>query len=156
MKEKFKKWLSKNAYMLIGYFFIWIVPLILLIILAAESKSQVVAFKLWGSLVGIVIVVVYFIKLRAFIRKKCERELTEQNRVPVWLRAIQGVITILSFVAIILIFTCFEEMAKEITTFLIATCVSVGIGYLWLCVDSYHRKPQYINRVSKRDCDNEE
>lgn len=156
MKEKFKKWLSKNAYMLIGYFFIWIVPLILLIILAAESKSQVVAFKLWGSLVGIVIVVVYFIKLRAFIRKKCERELTEQNRVPVWLRAIQGVITILSFVAIVLIFTCFEEMAKEITTFLIATCVSVGIGYLWLCVDSYHRKPQYINRVSKRDCDNEE
>ena len=155
MKEKFKKWLSKNAYMLVGYFFIWIVPLILLVILAAESKSSVVAFKLWGSLVGVVIVIVYFVKLRAFIRKKCERELTEQNRVPVWLRLIQGVITVISFVAIILIFTCFGEMAKEIITFLIATCVSVGIGYVWLCIDSYHRKPQYLNRVSERDCDKE-
>lgn len=154
-KEKLKKWLSANSYLMVGYFFIWIVPVILLIILAAESKDNVVAFKLWGSLVGIVIVVVYFIKLRAFIRRKCERELTEQNRVPVWLRAIQGVVTILSFVAIILIFSCFETMAKEITTFLIATCVSVGFGYLWLCIDSYHRKPQYINRVSKRDCDEE-
>lgn len=156
MKEKFKKWLSKNAYLIVGYFFIWFVPLILLIILAAESKSQVVAFKLWGTLVGVAIVVIYFVKLRSFIRSKCERELTEQNRVPVWLRAIQGFITILSFVAIILVFSCFEEMAKEITTFLIATCISVGVGYIWLCIDSVHRKPQYLNRVSQRDCDKED
>lgn len=154
-KEKIKKWLSTNAYMPMGYVFIWVLPLILLVILAAESKTNVIAFKLWGSIVGVVIVVVYFVKLRAFIRSKCERELHEQNRVPVWLRAIQGVITILSFVAIILVFSCFDEMAKEITTFLIATCISVGVGYIWLCVDSYHRKPQYINRVSKRDCDND-
>lgn len=153
--EKFKKWFSKNAYMVFGYFFIWLVPLILLVILASESKSTVIAWKLWGTIVGVVIIIIYFVKLRAFIRKKCERELTEQNRVPVWLRAIQGLITIISFIAIILIFSCFEKMAKEITTFLISTCVSVGIGYIWLCIDSYHRKPQYINRVSVRDCDKE-
>lgn len=155
MKKGFKKWLSKNIYMVVGYFFIWIVPLILLVILASESKSATTGFKLWGSVVGVVIVVVYFVRLRAFIRKKCERELTEQNRVPVWLRLIQGVITVISFVAIILVFTCFGTMAKEITTFFVATAISVGVGYIFLCIDSYKRKPQYINRVSQRDCDNE-
>lgn len=148
-----KKWLKDNIYLVIGYFFIWVVPLILLVILACESKSTNIAFKLWGSVIGVTIIVVYFVKLRAFIRKKCERELIEQNRVPVWLRIIQGVVTTISFVAIILVFSCFEKMSKEIMTYFICVCVAVAIGYIFLCLDSYHRKPQYINRVSKRDCD---
>lgn len=148
-----KKWLKDNIYLVIGYFFIWVVPLILLVILACESKSTNIAFKLWGSVIGVTIIVVYFVKLRAFIRKKCERELIEQNRVPVWLRIIQGVVTTISFVAIILVFSCFEKMSKEIMTYFICVSVAVAIGYIFLCLDSYHRKPQYINRVSKRDCD---
>lgn len=148
-----KKWLKENIYLGIGYFFIWLVPLILLVVLATESKSTVIAWKLWGSVVGVVIIIVYFLKLRAFIRKKCERELTEQNRIPIPLRLIQGLITIISFVALILMFSCFEKMMNEINTFFIWTCVSVALGYVFLCVDSYKRKPQYINRVSTRDCD---
>lgn len=153
MKENFKKWLKGNAYLIVGYFFIWVVPLILLVILACESKENTIAFKLWGSVLGVIIIVVYFLKLRSFVRKKCERELNEQNRIPLWLRAIQGLITIISFVAIILVFDCAKQMFSEIMTFFISTCVSVAIGYIWLCVDSYKRKPQYINRVSQRDCD---
>ena len=148
-----KKWLTDNLYLIIGYFFIWVVPLILLVILATESKSTNIAFKLWGSVIGVIIIVVYFLKLRAFVRKKCERELIEQNRVPVWLRLIQLGVTTLSFVAIILVFSCFEKMAKEIINFFICTSVSVAMGYIFLIVDSYKRKPQYINRVDKRDCD---
>lgn len=152
-KKKLGTWIKDNMFVIFGNFFIWVVPLILLVILAFESRTNQVSFKLWGSVVGVILVVVYFLKLRSYVRKKCERELTEQNRIPVYLRLVQLLVAIISFGAIILVASAMKEMYQEIITFLWVSLIAVCIGYVFLTIDSYRRKPQYLNRVSERDCD---
>lgn len=153
MLNNFGAWIKKNIFLIFGNFFIWICPLILLVIMACESRSTTISFRLWGSVVGLIMIIVYFVKLRSYVRKKCERELNEQNRVPVYLRFIQMLVAIISFGAIILVASVMREMYNEITIFLFSSLILVCIGYVFLMIDSYHRKPQYINRVSERDCD---
>ena len=157
MKKRFTKWLNQNIYLMVGYFFIWIAPLILLVIMGITKKEvDKWTFALWGGIVGIIIIVVYFVKLRAFIRKKCERELTEQNRIPVYLRIIQMFVSLIGFVSALFIITVIGDSLDQLFIFLGITIAFIVIGYIFLIIDSYHRKPAYINRVKVRDSDIED
>lgn len=153
MKKRFIKWLTQNIYLMVGYFFIWFAPLILLIIMGITENEMRYSFELWGGIVGVIILIVYFVKLRAFIRKKCERELTEQNRIPIYLRFIQMFVSLIGFVSALLIIKVISNSLDELYIFLGTTIAFIVLGYIFLMIDSYHRKPAYINRVKVRDSD---
>ena len=153
MKKRFIKWLTQNIYLMVGYFFILFAPLILLIIMGITEKEMRYSFELWGGIVGIIILIVYFVKLRAFIRKKSERELTEQNRIPIYLRFIQMFVSLIGFVSALLIIKVISNSLDELYIFLGTTIAFIVLGYIFLMIDSYHRKPAYINRVKVRDSD---
>jgi len=156
MKKRFTKWLNQNIYLMVGYFFIWIAPLILLVIMGINENEMRYSFELWGGIVGIIIVIIYFVKLRAFIRKKCERELTEQNRIPIYLRIIQMFVSLIGFVSALLVIKVVSDSLDQLFIFLGTTIAFIVIGYIFLIIDSYHRKPAYINRVKVRDSDIED
>lgn len=147
MKQRFKEWLSDKKFQVIAFFFIWIVPLIMLVALACESKSKNTSFKLWGTVVGIVIVIIYFAKFKSWLGKKVEFEKHEQLRVPVSLRLVQLLVCGLSFTCLILILTTMKEMFDEVITFSVCCAISCLVGYLFLIIDSYKRKPKRIARV---------
>ena len=156
MKKRFTKWLNKNIYLMVGYFFIWLAPLILLVIMGINENEMRYSFELWGGIVGIIIVIIYFLKLRAFIRKKVERELTEQNRVPVYLRFIQMFVSLIGFVSALLVIKVVSDSLDQLYIFLGTTIAFIVIGYIFLIIDSYRRKPAYLNRVKVRDSDIED
>lgn len=156
MKKRFTKWLNQNIYLMVGYFFIWFAPLILLVIMGITENEMRYSFELWGGIVGVVILIVYFVKLRAFIRKKVERELTEQNRVPIYLRLIQMFVSLIGFVSALFIIKVVSGSLDELYIFLGTTIAFIIVGYIFLMIDSYHRKPAYINRVKVRDSDIED
>ena len=156
MKKRFTKWLNQNIYLMVGYFFIWIAPLILLVIMGINENEMRYSFELWGGIVGIIIVIIYFVKLRAFIRKKCERELTEQNRIPIYLRIIQMFVSLIGFVSALLVIKVVSDSLDQLFIFLGTTIAFIVLGYIFLMIDSYHRKPAYINRVKVRDSDIED
>jgi len=156
MKKRFTKWINQNIYLMVGYFFIWLAPLILLVIMGINENEMRYSFELWGGIVGIIIVIIYFLKLRAFIRKKVERELTEQNRVPVYLRFIQMFVSLIGFVSALLVIKVVSDSLEQLYIFLGTTIAFIVIGYIFLIIDSYRRKPAYINRVKVRDSDIED
>lgn len=141
---------------MVGYFFIWFAPLILLVIMGINENKMRYSFELWGGIVGIIIVIIYFLKLRAFIRKKVERELTEQNRVPVYLRFIQMFVSLIGFVSALLVIKVVSDSLDQLYIFLGTTIAFIVIGYIFLIIDSYRRKPAYLNRVKVRDSDIED
>ena len=156
MKKRFTKWINQNIYLMVGYLFIWLAPLILLVIMGITKENDKWTFALWGGIVGIIIVVVYFVKLRAFIRKKCERELTEQNRIPIYLRIIQMFVSLIGFVSALLVIKVVSDSLDQLYIFLGTTIAFIVIGYIFLIIDSYRRKPAYLNRVKVRDSDIED
>lgn len=149
---KFKDWFKKNKLLLFGYFFIWIMPLILLVVCATtHSSGKSIKFTLWGSVVCFVIIVIYYFRLRKYLAKRAERELHEQNRIPVWIRFFQMIIIVIAFLAIIFALDSIKEDIDKMLIYFISSMSSVIIGYLFLMADSHYRKPEYLNRVSRKD-----
>lgn len=150
--SKLKSWTVKNKWLLVGYFFIWIMPLILLIICATtHSSGKTIKFTLWGSVICVFIIIIYYFRLRIWLRKKAERELNEQNRIPTWIRFSQMLITIVAFMAIIFALDSIKEDLDKMLIYFISSMVSVIIGYVCLMIDSHNREPEYLNRVKRKD-----
>ena len=150
--SKLKSWTVKNKWLLVGYFFIWIMPLILLIICSTtHSSGKSIKFTLWGSVICFFIIIIYYFRLRIWLRKKAERELTEQNRIPTWIRFSQMLITIVAFMAIIFALDSIKEDLDKMLIYFISSMVSVIIGYVCLMIDSHNREPEYLNRVKRKD-----
>lgn len=152
--KTFKSWVSKNKFLLLGYFFIWIMPFILLLVCATtHSSGKSIKFTLWGSVVCFLIIIIYYFRLRKYLSKRAERELHEQNRIPIWIRFSQMIITIIAFMAIIFALESIKEDIDKMLIYFISSMVAVIIGYLFLMLDSHYRQPEYINRVSRKDSD---
>lgn len=132
MKESIKK----NAFWLIGEFFIFVVPVIMLIILACESKDSKVAVSLWGVVVAVVIVIIYYFMGRKVLNKKKEKDYDKKGYVPTWIRVLGLFVAMLPFVALLLVLYSTKTMLDEIIVYIICTMVSIGVGYIFLIVDS--------------------
>lgn len=150
--SKFKYWIIKNKWLLLGYFFIWIMPFILLIICAAtHSSGSSIKLTLWGSVVCFFLILIYYFRLRIWLHKRAERELHEQNRIPVWIRFSQMLVVLVAFLAIIFALESIKEDIDKMLIYFISSMLSVIIGYVFLMIDSHYREPEYINRVKKKD-----
>lgn len=146
MKEKIKALLTDSKYLLLSFVFCYIVPLILLVVLATESKSKTIAWSLWGAVVGFIMIIVYYVKLKTWLNNKKEFEKHEQLRVPVWLRVVQLCVSLLGFVIIYLVLNTMKEMFEEVMLFVLLSGISVAVGNILLIVDSKNRKPKRITR----------
>ena len=146
MNEKTKLFLKNNKYLLLSFFFTYIVPLVLLVALAGQSKSKSVGLKLWGSIVGFIIIIIYFAKFKKWVDNKKQFEKTEQLRVPVYLRIIQMCVSLLSFLVLYLIVSTTDKMLNEVLLFIVCCGVSVFIGHLLLIKDSKSRVPHKLTR----------
>lgn len=143
------KTIKKNALWLIAQFFIFIVPVILLIILACDSNGSGHEFKLWGVIALVVITIVYYFVGKKELNKKKEKDYDKKGYVPVWIRVLGLIVVMLPFVAFILLLQCFQDMTTEIMTFIGCTMGSVGIGYILLIVDSAKRQKELESEEEK-------
>ena len=144
--EKFKQFIKKNYLLVLAFFFMYIAPLVMLCILACEGKSASISMRLWGSVVGFVMIIVYLAMFKKWINDKKEFEKHEQLKVPVWLRLIQCFISMLGFLVVFLVLSTIKEMFDEIIVFAICSCVAVFVGHLFLIADSKKRESHKITR----------
>lgn len=138
MKDKIKK----NILWLIGEFFIFIVPVILLIILASESKDKETSLKLWGIVILIVITIIYYFLGKKQLNKKKEKDYDKKGYVPVWIRVLGLIVVMLPFVAIILLVQSASTMINEVYTYFGCTMGSIGVGYIFLIADSIKKEKE--------------
>lgn len=136
------KTIKKNLLWLIAQFFIFIVPIILLIVLAIDSNGSGHEMKLWGVIILVVITIVYYFIGRKELNKKKEKDYDKKGYVPVWVRVFGLIVVMLPFVAIILMLQCFQDMTTQILTYIGCTMGSVGLGYILLIVDSAKRQKE--------------
>lgn len=145
-KANVKKAFKENKYLLISFFFMYIAPLVMLMILACQGKSSTISLKLWGSVVGFVMIIVYIAKFKKWVNDRKQFEKHEQLKVPVWLRLIQLLVSMIGFAVAFLVLSTVREMFDEIIVFTICTCVSVFVAHLFLIVDSKNRQAHKITR----------
>ena len=145
--EKFKQFIKDNYLLVLSFFFMYIAPLIMLIILACEGKTTTMKLELWGAVLGAILIVVYLGRFKKWVHDKKEFEKHEQLKVPVWLRCLSLFVTMIGFAVIFLILSTIKDMLEEIIIFAIASCVSVVVANLFLITDSKKRTSHKITRT---------
>lgn len=145
-KKNVKKAFKENYLLLISFFFMYIAPLVMLMILACQGKSSSISLKLWGSVVGFIMIIIYIAKFKKWVNDKKNFEKHEQLKVPVWLRIIQLCVSMIGFTVAFLVLSTVKEMFEEILVFTICVCVSVFVAHLFLVTDSKKRKAHKIYR----------
>ena len=145
--EKFKSFIKNNYLLVLSFFFMYIAPLIMLVILACEGKTSQIKMELWGSVIGFILIIVYLAKFKKWVHDKKEFEKHEQLKVPVWIRLIQLFITMVGFAVAFLVLATVKEMFDEILVFAICSAISVFISHLFLIADSKKRVAHKITRT---------
>lgn len=144
--DKFKKFMKENYLLVLAFFFMYIAPLIMLMILACEGKSAGISMRLWGAVVGFVMIIIYIAKFKKWVNDRKQFEKSEQLKIPVWLRLVQLCISMLGFATIFLVLSTIKDMFNETIVFTICACVSVLIGHLFLIGDSKKRVAHRVTR----------
>lgn len=144
--EKFKKFIKQNYLLVLAFIFMYIAPLIMLMILACEGKSAVISLKLWGTVVGFLMIIIYIAKFKKWVNDRKQFEKQEQLKVPIWLRIVQLVVSMVGFIVAIIFISVVKDMFNEIMVFTICCTISVFIGHLFLIGDSKNRKAHKLTR----------
>ena len=146
MTDKILKFIKDNKYLILAFVFMYIAPLVMLMILACESKSADISIKLWGSVVGFIMIIVYMARIKKWVHDKKQEEKIEQLKVPVYLRLLQMFFTAIGFTCLFLILATIRDMFNEIIVFSVCSCVSVMLANLFLIEDSKKRVAHKIKR----------
>ena len=144
--DKFKKFIKENYLLVISFIFMYIAPLIMLMILACQGKSSSISMKLWGTVVGFLMIIIYIARFKKWVNDRKQFEKQEQLKIPVWLRIIQLCVSMLGFVVVLVFLSTVKDMFNEILVFTICSMISVFIGHLFLIGDSKKRKAHKIYR----------
>ena len=56
--EKFKQFIKNNYLLVLSFFFMYVAQLVMLCILACEGKSASISMKLWGCVIGFVMIII--------------------------------------------------------------------------------------------------
>lgn len=143
-----KNWLKKNIYFIAGQFFIWVVPLVLLVILACESKSIKTSISLWVAIALIIYLFLFFAVFKTRIGKAKERQLITDKYVHKWVYLVNWLTCMLPIVVIFLLLEKVKETINnsthEIEIFLGILVVCISIGYICLVQDSKNKQNKEI------------
>ena len=143
---KIKQFIKDNKYLILAFFFQYIAPLILLVILAGQSKSAGVALKLWGAIVGVILLIIYIARGKKWISEKKTQEKIDTLKVPVYIRVIQLCVSLVGILVIFLIVSTANKMFNELLLFIGVSGFSILVGHLFLIVDSKNRIAHKITR----------
>ena len=144
--EKFKAFIKANYLLVLSFFFMYIVPLIFLMILACQGKTTQIAMKLWGTVVGVALIIAYIVRFKKWVHDRKQFEKSEQLKIPVWLRIMSLVISMLGFGVSILFLSTVKDMFSEIVVFVSCSMASVFIAHLFLIGDSKKRVAHKVTR----------
>lgn len=144
--DKFKTFMKENYLLVLSFFFMYIAPLIMLCILACEGKSAGISMRLWGSVVGFVMIIIYIARFKKWVSDRKNFEKSEQLKIPVWLRLVQLGVAMVGFIVAFLILSTIKEMFEQILVFTICACISVFVAYLFLIADSKKRVAHKVTR----------
>lgn len=128
--------MKKNLYYIAGLVFIWLIPIVCLIVMAFNGKTDGIKIKTWVSVAMVLMVAIYYIKGKKEIGKIKERQLSKYEYVKVYIRVIEWVMVMIPFIVVLLLLENIKTNINEAITFIIICMVSVSIGYLLLCIDS--------------------
>ena len=145
-KRNVRKAFKENLLLLIAFFFMYIAPLVMLMILACQGKSAGISMKLWGSVVGFIMIIIYIAKFKKWVNDRKQFEKHEQLKVPAWLRFVQLFVSMIGFAVVFLVLSTVREMFDEILVFTICCAISVFIAHLFLITDSRKRQAHKITR----------
>lgn len=145
-KKKIAAFIKANKYLILSFVFMYIAPLIMLIILACEGKSADISIKLWGAVIGFIMIITYIAKIKKWMHDKKQEEKIEQLKVPVYLRVLQLFFTGVGFTCVFLVLATIKQMFDEILVYAICSCVSVCLANVFLIVDSKNRVAHKIKR----------
>lgn len=142
-----KEWLKKNLLLLIGNIFIWVLPLILCLIMSFGGTKEPTPFSfklsLWGIVVIIAYLLVYYKKLKKLLERHKTIQITKLGYVKIWVRVIELISYLLPYVcALVLIIGLkgvYERVYNELITFIVSTMISATIGYSLLVIDTKNK-----------------
>ena len=129
-----KKYLKEHAWAIVGHAFIWVVPLITLLILTYNKVESIKYLNIVGVVGCVIFMIVYYKKLKGIIRDKfLEKRIKNE---PVWLyRIFQWVNFMLAFVIFFLLYDFIGEYINEIKNFLLICMIEGTFGYVCLVID---------------------
>lgn len=128
--------MKKHLYFIAGQFFIWLVPIICLIIMACNGSTNGIKIKTWVSVALVIAVAIYYIKGKKELTKLKDRQLDKDNYVHWWVRLIEWLVAIIPFIVALLLVESIKTDIDETIIFIIICMVSVSIGYIILGIDS--------------------
>lgn len=142
-----KNWVKENIVNIIGNFFIWIVPLIMVLIMSFGGTRQETSTTFKVSIWGIVVAIIYLLVYRKKIKKEIDRRKTIQlanlGYVKVWVRLIEWLSYLLPYViALVLIVGLkgvYEQLYDELVLFIVLVMISATLGYIVLGIDTKYK-----------------
>lgn len=142
MKEK----LLKNINFITGIFFIWVLPIILLIVMACNGKSETISFKTWGVVALVIYLFAYFIAIKKQVSKAKDRQLLKDGYVHIWVRLVDFTAVIVPIICIYLLLDSVKSDIAQAQVFVILCGVSITIGYAFLIADSKKKEQDKTNQ----------
>ena len=142
-----KKWLKDNALILVGNIFIWVLPLILCLIMSfgGTKEPTPLSFKLslWGIVVILAYLVVYYKKLKKLLERHKTIQITKLGYTKIWVRVIELIAYLLPYVCALFLIVglkgVYERVYEDLVTFIVLTMISATIGYCILMVDTKNK-----------------
>lgn len=129
-----KKWLKNHWWALIGHTFIWLVPLISLVILTYQKVEAIKYLNIVGVVGCVLFILVYYKKLKTVIRDKMlEKNIKNE---PIWLyRILQFINFGLGFLIFYLLYDFGKMYLDQIKTFIVLFFCEGTFGYICLVID---------------------
>lgn len=144
MWEKFKKWFKEkfreNALYYTGLCFIWLMPIVFLIVLSTETHDAGKSIQCWGLIVLLVMFFIYLAKGKAVINRYKERKYDKLGYVPCWIRVVQCILTGSGLAFACMFVNIAKDMYGQVLRFLGAISGSIAVGYIFLFLDSYKKE----------------
>ena len=128
----------------IGNFFIWIVPIIIILIIALENyqkfqqeASTKFKVELWVCFIIVIMALIYWFKSRQLIKDHLLKAFVLEKRAnPIWV-VLNSIFALLPLVAVSIIYQALIMMQQDLTQFLKVILAVEVVGRLCLIFDSF-------------------
>lgn len=143
--------MKKNVYYLCGLFLIWVVPVICLIVMAFNGKTDGIKIKTWVCVFMVLMVAIYYIRGKKEVNKIKDRQLLKKDYVAWYIRLLEWFMVMMPFVCLLLLVENIKTNINEAITFIIICMCSVSLGYVMLCLDSKSKEKLYNIEKKKKE-----
>jgi hypothetical protein len=147
-----KKKRSNNLLRILGFIFIWVVPLVYIGIIAIDISSTTptdtpqgsrFVFSIWALVIFAMLLLVYITQVRKRLTQVLHVSDIQERPVPAFWRFIQLIEYAISFGLLIGAVYVINELSNVLYTFGIVSLLSGTLGYVLLMFDSIAKEKVY-------------